>query len=263
MRKLLISSVLVLLAVLTLAAAMPAGAEIDPIVTAKIKEYPKTCKVGETINIRYTTGGLGSIRDNGLVAYLRIYATAEPGDISRSVLLHTETITKESSGTFSYKVGAEAGQYLAFDMLMMELFEQTCLGGGDKVYVIRVTDGAALPVFGAMNLGKSGWVNKGGKRYYGDKDGFAVTGQQEIDGNPYEFDGTGVLHVGWYFGDDKRWHYSDEQGVSRSGNMYGLKSLTIPSYVDALSIDELSGISKDFYIKCEPGSYAEKFAYRY
>ncbi len=233
-------------------------AEAVGIIVGRVDSCPSTCCVGDTIEFNYTVYG---IRDS-LISIFRIWATAEEGDLDQSILLHSETITEAGKGTISFTVDSEAGQFLMTDFLFYdENYEGDLATHRGKSVVI--TDGEPLKAFMDMNLGRSGWVNKNGKKYYGDENGIAVTGKREIDGETYYFNGIGMLMTGWFKGNNHRWHYSDEQGIYRAQNMAGVESLTFPSYVDNFSIEDLYGISKDFYIKCEPGSAIEKFAFKY
>ena len=129
-------------------------------------------------------------------------------------------------------------------------------------------------------LGKSGWVEKDGGKYYGDSKGKAVTGQWKLDEKFYFFDDTGRLQTGWVKLENEYWNYffsptgighwgssaihagwryADESGTILM-TLEGLKKLKIPSEVDYLPEGFFEGITRDFVVECKPGSYAEKLA---
>ena len=49
-----------------------------------------------------------------------------------------------------------------------------------------------------VNLGQSGWVKLDDGKYYGDENGYAVTGHQQIDDDYYYFDTSGLLRTEWH-----------------------------------------------------------------
>ena len=111
----------------------------------------------------------------------------------------------------------------------------------------------------------SSWKTVKKKKYYFDQNGFASTGLSPVGSDWYYFSAEGVLQKGWVkLPDIRRWVYIRKDGIVRYGYaLAGLKSVYIPDEVDELTLDSFSGIGREFYIRCEPGSYAEKFALRY
>ena len=130
-------------------------------------------------------------------------------------------------------------------------------------------------------LGKSGWVELDSGKYYGDPQGNAITGQWILDKEYYFFNAEGLLQTGWIklenkwwnrFADDysytyqtsssrikEGWRYADEQGKVLM-SLEGLKSLKIPAEVDGLPDGFFAGVTREFVIECEAGSYAEQLA---
>ncbi len=49
-----------------------------------------------------------------------------------------------------------------------------------------------------INLGQSGWVKLDDGKYYGDENGYAVIGHQQIDDDYYYFDTSGLLRTEWH-----------------------------------------------------------------
>ena len=115
---------------------------------------------------------------------------------------------------------------------------------------------------------------------YIDAYGERVTGQCIIDGTYYYFDESGLAKKNWFYMSDEWWNYYEDGKMlfSRSSSdvppgwrytnekgkvylsMKGLSSIKIPSKVDSLPDGCFKGITRDFIIYCEPGSYAEKYA---
>ena len=217
----------------------------------------KECKIGESIHVTYTKEGL----EGGVYGILTFSAVPENGKEAPCIFLHEEIITSESSGEYNYKVDETAGKYIKV---------QLSFKGPDVEAIVApdyvcITDGTPRTDYYAIyysliDLGASGWVEKNGKKYYGNKDGWAATGMKNIDGEVYYFNKLGELQVGWIFYDDRYYVYADENGVIREKNMKGIREIYIPPYVDDLTTNFLIDAGKDLCIKCEPGSFAESFA---
>ena len=111
-------------------------------------------------------------------------------------------------------------------------------------------------------LGKSGWVQKDGKTYYGDEYGYALEGYQIIEKEKYMFNEDGEQQTGWIKVEDEWLDFAGEDGRALQ-SVEGLESITIPDEVDKLSPKFFKGAARTFMIYCTPGSYAEKFALQY
>ena len=241
---------------LVLSGIMACGSAASGLLTSKITSVTESCKTGEEITVSYTKGGL----DEYTYAYMEFYAVPENGTSNPCILLHEEKITHESSGKYSFRVDKSAGEWVMVRMIFF--CERDCLGSGGNRFV-RITDGKPLKEFNEVNPGTSGWVKKNGKTYYGNEDGEAVFGLQEIDGKLYYFNDRGELCYGWIQKADREWTCADENGVIIDGDMQGRKEIYVPSNVDYLTLKFFAGAGRDFVIRCDPGSYAESFALKY
>lgn len=116
---------------------------------------------------------------------------------------------------------------------------------------------------------------------YLDANGERVIGQCIIEDECYIFDESGNAKTGWVWAKDESydwtyykdgiamwhsfgfresgWRYADETGKIFN-DLKGFTSIRIPSKIDSLSARFFKGITRDFIIYCEPGSYAEKYA---
>lgn len=120
---------------------------------------------------------------------------------------------------------------------------------------------------------------------YLDANGERVIGQCIIEDEYYVFDESGIAKTGFINREDYNnywaiytngiwqqqkwkyfyslgrsdWWYADDNGKLHD-SLEGLASIRIPSKIDSLSARFFAGITRDFIIYCDPGSYAEKYA---
>lgn len=214
-----------------------AGAE-ETAVTAAVTAEAANVKPGKSFEFSYeVTGSYDSLSFN-------VYSSI-PNDSAHLYVLKTGTLT---AATGSVKVDRVHG-----DDLWMEL---TVTGKDGKLTAASSIHVEILNI----RLGKSGWVRTSDAVYYGDEFGYAVTGLQWIEGGRYFFNEDGVLQTGWVQTEaGKEWNYTDSDGKFLSG-MSGFTEITIPAKVDKLSARIFAGVNRDFFIRCEAGSYAEEFA---
>ena len=240
------------------------GKKIQPVkITVSLDQ--KEAVDGNMVTGKYSvTGGSGK--------YSRIILSRFYYDADRNITSHTgsgwQNLGTSPSGTF--KIRARG------DRFGVEIDVQDQSG-----WVSSTVESAMIPVIhpGAeeqktnqeeepenpkeekeIRLGKKGWVTKNGKKYYGDSEGNAVTGIHWIDGKNYYFNEKGVLQKNTWAKYNGAWKYVDKSGVIHTEDLSGLSSVTVPDYVDSLSLMYFAHVSQHFVLKCSPGSYAEKFA---
>ncbi len=91
--------------------------------------------------------------------------------------------------------------------------------GNGQYRVIAISETQAGAVVKPQTSGitvPQGWSTdeETGWRFYGDSEGNALVGWQQIDGKRYLFDKTGAAHVDvWYEDDGGSWYYFDKEGV--------------------------------------------------
>ncbi len=113
-----------------------------------------------------------------------------------------------------------------------------------------------------VKLGKRGWVKTANGTYYGDENGYAMTGLQYLNSKYYFFNEDGLLQTGWLKMDSGTWYYAGPDGAFID-NVRGMSEITIPGKVDQLETSFFAYADRTFMIRCEKGSYAESFARKY
>ncbi|MBR5496043.1 MAG: N-acetylmuramoyl-L-alanine amidase family protein [Oscillospiraceae bacterium] len=117
-----------------------------------------------------------------------------------------------SSGSILTK---EADQQTADKVLYYAVNEY----GKDKYRVIAISEtqsGAIVKPQSSEIKVPQGWSTneETGQRFYGDSEGNALIGWQQIDNNRYRFDENGAAFVdGWFEDFDGKWYYFDKDGV--------------------------------------------------
>ena len=119
-----------------------------------------------------------------------------------------------------------------------------------------------LYYFGEDGTAASGWVLVDGSYYYfGPYGGQAYTGLRMIDGKEYFFTPDGVMRTGWADTGDRGWCFFGADGSMV--DFTGWTEVTVPAEVTKLSARIFGGVGRNFVIRCEPGSYAERYALQY
>ena len=105
-------------------------------------------------------------------------------------------------------------------------------------------------------------VERNGKKYLADWDDTAeyhFTGMQYGSGSEqYYVMEDGEVPTGWFRDKDGKWHYANSDGLISGPwhrQLENIAAIQIPADVDAIDIDELSGIRRDTVFYVTPGSY--------
>ena len=255
----------VLTALLTLTGAM---ADDEEKLTVSLDR--NTMKQGDTLTITWE-GNIPTVQ-------MEIWVRDGWADGSANgKLLDQESMAVEPSGSYAFKLETEGagGVEIRFSKRINE-YESIIRGGWIKdVLVTDNPEVAENPLY----KGKSGWFTEKGKRYYGDAYGFILTGIRAIGNSVYVLDDTGALQTGWVYAEipeyglanengrylniQSGWYYTDPEDGALLTSLTGMKEITIPEKVTALSINYFRGADTSFVLKCKPGSFAEKLALKY
>ena len=112
-------------------------------------------------------------------------------------------------------------------------------------------------------------VERNGKKYIADWDNPTVYhfAGEHSENFPnvvkYYVREDGEVPTGWFQDNNGQWRYANSEGFIStpwSRLLKGTLSFNIPSYVNSIQMEDLSGLTKDSVLQVETGSYGEQFA---
>ncbi len=164
---------------------------------------------GEEFTVQYKIRGLEDLDPEDIIStdHTVVQLTEAASEHGETGVLHNEgTLTGTVTGT------AIDAYFFRVDVSV------AWTDGGDTLY--RDFKSPVIAVQRAY-LGMTGWIEKDGKWYYGDENGYALVGRHLIGENSwtgffYYFDKKGVLQTGWFPYKDSM-GYADADGHMRIG----------------------------------------------
>ena len=168
---------------------------------------------GEEFTVQYKIRGLEDLDPEDIIStdHTVVQLTEAASEHGETGVLHNEgTLTGTVTGT------AIDAYFFRVDVSV------AWTDGGDTLY--RDFKSPVIAVQRAY-LGMTGWIEKDGKWYYGDENGYALVGRHLIGENSwtglfYYFDKKGVLQTGWFPYKDSM-GYADADGHMRIGLDFG------------------------------------------